>query len=370
MDSPDFADLLDGLEGEARAERAELIPWLLERGITVEQIRDSYAPLLLVSRRALGDDGRLVSARQISQTYGVDPDLVGHIQRAIGVPQSDDPDAPVHPAVDAEMFTYVKQFVDLGFDEERIVAVVRVIADGLAKTAEALRFTALSAMISAGGTTELDIAKSSEALLLSAQPLLGPMIQDMLRLQLRHTMETEAVTAGERAAGLPLPGARPVAVAFADLVGFTRLGEAVPPEELEDLARRLVDLTRDVVVPPVRFIKSIGDAVMLVSPDPAPLLTTMLALVDATEAGDDFLRLRAGVATGLAVNRSGDWFGSPVNLASRITGVARPGSVLVSEAVRDAIGDDAGFEWSFAGARRLKGIKDDTKLFRARLAHR
>jgi adenylate cyclase len=51
--------------------------------------------------------------------------------------------------------------------------------------------------------------------------------------------------------------------------------------------------------------------------------------------------------------------------------VARPGSVLVSEAVRDAIGDDAGlFEWSFAGARRLKGIRDDTKLFRARLAGR
>lgn len=370
MDSPDFADLLDGLEGDARAERAELIPWLLERGITVEQIRDSYAPLLLVSRRVLGDDGRLVSARQISQTYGVHPDLVGHIQRAIGVPQSDDPDAPVHPAVDAEVFGYVKRFVDLGFDEDRIVAVVRVIADGLAKTAEALRFTALSEMMAAGGATELDIAKSSEQLLLSAQPLLGPMIQDMLRLQLRHTMDTEAVTAGERAAGLPLPGARPVAVAFADLVGFTRLGEAVPPEELEDLARRLVDLTRDMVIPPVRFVKSIGDAVMLVSPDPAPLLSIMLALVEATEAGDDFLRLRAGVATGLAVNRSGDWFGSPVNLASRITGVARPGSVLVSEAVHDAIGDDAGFEWSFAGARRLKGIKDETKLFRARSTDR
>lgn len=370
MDSADFADLLDGLEGDERAERAELIPWLLERGITVQQIRESYAPLLLVSRRVLGDDGTLMSARQISEKYGVDLDFLGRIQRAIGVPQSDDPDVPFHPAVDGEMFAYVKQFIDLGFDEERIVAVVRVIADGLAKAAEAIRFTALSAMMSAGGTSELDIARSSEALLLSAQPLLGPMIQDMLRLQLRHTMETEAVTAGERAKGLPLPGARPVAVGFADLVGFTRLGEAVPPEQLEGLAHRLVQLTHELVVPPVRFVKSIGDAVMLVSPEPASLLTTMLALVDATEAGDDFLRLRAGLTTGMAVSRGGDWYGSPVNLASRITGVARPGSVLVSESARDAIGDDAGFEWSFAGARRLKGIKDDTKLFRARLADR
>ncbi|NIH98470.1 adenylate/guanylate cyclase domain-containing protein [Mycolicibacterium fluoranthenivorans] len=366
MDSPDIADLLDGLEGDARAERAELIEWLLEQGITTGQIRDAYSPLLLASRRVLGDDGTLVSAREICESTGIDLDLLRRIQRAIGLPQSDDPDARIHPAIDGDITSYVVKFMDLGFDEDRIVAVIRVIADGLAKTAEAIRFTALSAMMAAGAT-ELEIAKASEALLRQADPLLGPMIQDMLRLQLRHTMETEAVTAGERAKGLPLPGARPVAVAFADLVGFTRLGEAVPPEELEDLARRLVDLTYDVVVPPVRFIKSIGDAVMLVSPDPVPLLVTMLALVDATEAGEDFLRLRAGVATGMAVSRGGDWFGSPVNLASRITGVARPGSVLVSEAARDAIGDDAGFEWSFAGARRLKGIKDDTKLFRARL---
>ena len=47
--------LLDGLEGAARAERAELIPWLLEHGVTVQQIRESYAPVLLASRRMLGD---------------------------------------------------------------------------------------------------------------------------------------------------------------------------------------------------------------------------------------------------------------------------------------------------------------------------
>ena len=91
------------------------------------------------------------------------------------------------------------------------------------------------------------------------------MIQDMLMLQLRHAMETEAVNANERAAGAPLPGARMVAVAFADLVGFTRLAR-VPPEELERLANRLAEAAREVAVKPVRFIKTIGDAVMLVSP--------------------------------------------------------------------------------------------------------
>ena len=198
--------------------------------------------------------------------------------------------------------------------------------------------------------------------------MLGPMIQEMLRLQLRHLMETEAVNATERAEGQRLPGARLVTIAFADLVGFTRLGEVVPPEDLEQLAHRLADLAREVAVPPVRFIKTIGDEVMLVSPDPVALLDAVLDLVDATDGDDDFPRLRAGVATGMAVSRAGDWFGSPVNLASRVTGAARPGSVLVSESAREAIGDDDRFTWSFAGARHLKGIKSDVKLFRARRA--
>ena len=102
-------------------------------------------------------------------------------------------------------------------------------------------------------------------------PLLGPLCDDVLRVQLRHTLEIEAVSAAERAAGA-LPGARSIAVAFADLVGFTRLGEAVPPEELENLASRLTSMATMSAAPPVRFIKTIGDAVMLVSPDPVALL--------------------------------------------------------------------------------------------------
>ncbi len=58
--------LLDGLDGKARADRAELIPWLLDQGVTIEQIRDSDTPVLLASRRILGDDGDYVSAREIS----------------------------------------------------------------------------------------------------------------------------------------------------------------------------------------------------------------------------------------------------------------------------------------------------------------
>jgi adenylate cyclase len=243
--------------------------------------------------------------------------------------------------------------------------VVRVLADGLARAAETMRWIGLAA-ISRPGATELEIAEAYEAMVYRIAPLLGPMIEDMLFLQLRHSMETEAVNASERAAGA-LPGAREVTIAFADMVGFTRLGEEVPPEDLERLARGLADLTRDVVVPPVRLIKTIGDAVMLMSPEPAPLLDAVLDLVAAADK-EDLPQLRVGVASGSAVSRAGDWFGSPVNVASRVTSVARPGSVLVAESTRELIGEAEQFSWSFAGARHLKGVKGETKLFRARRA--
>ena len=361
----DIDELLGDLEGNARVERAELIEWLFEQGITADEIRNAFAPMLLISRRVIGDDGTYMSAREISESYGVDLELLQRVQRAIGLSRVDDPDAAVHMRADGVAATYAQRFIEMGLNADNIVLVVRVLAEGLAHAAEVMRYSALASILRPGAT-ELEIAKGSQALVTQIKPLLGPMIEDMLFMHLRHAMETEAVNASERAAGKPLAGARQVAVAFADLVGFTRLGEEVPPEELGQLANRLADLARDVAVPPVRFIKTIGDAVMFVCTDPAPLLDAVLKLVEITDGDNDFPRLRAGIASGSAVSRAGDWFGSPVNLASRVTAVARPGTVLAAESARDELGDDAGFSWSFAGARHLKGIKDEVRLFRAR----
>ncbi len=358
-------DLLDGLEGTARTERAELVEWLLEQGITADEIRATNPPLLLATRHLIGDDGTYVSTREISETHGIDLMLLQRVQRAIGLARVDDPDAIVHMRADGEAAAYAQRFVELGLDPDQVVLVVRVLAEGLSHAAEVMRYTALAAIMRPG-VTEVEIAKASKALVSQIAPMLGPMIQDMLFMQLRHMMETEAVNAGERAAGKPLPGARQVTVAFADLVGFTRLGEAISAEELGQLASRLAHLARDVTAPPVRFIKSIGDAVMFVCPDPVPLLDVVLKLVDAVDTDNDFPRLRAGVASGMAVSRAGDWFGSPVNVASRVTGVARPGAVLVADSVWETVGDSAEFHGSFAGARRLKGIKNEVRVFRIR----
>lgn len=359
--------LLDGLDGDARAQRAELVGWLLERGVTVEQIRGAFAPMLLASRRFLGDDGTYVSVRETGEKFGMDLDLLQRVQRAMGLPRVDDPDAAVYLRADAEAASFAQRFIDLGLEPDQVVQITRVLAEGLSRAAEVMRYSALSALMSPRAT-EVEIARGLEALVREAAPILGPMIHEVLLTQLRHLMETEAVNASERAEGQRLPGARLVTIAFADLVGFTHLGEAVAPEDLERLAHRLADLAREVAVAPVRFIKTIGDEVMLVSSDPVPLLEAVLALADAAGRDDDLPRLRVGVATGMAVSRFGDWFGRPVNLASRVTGAARPGSVLVAESAYEAIGDDSRYTWSFVGTRRLKGIKSDVKLYRARRA--
>jgi adenylate cyclase len=362
----DIEGLLDGLEGQARTERAELIQWLLGQGFTVDQIRGAVSPMLLPAGRIVGDDGRHVSARQICDETGIDLELLQAIQRALGMPRADDPDAAILLRADSEAAARAKVFIDMGLSREQVIAVTRVLGHGLEQTAEAMRQVVLEAVIQPGAT-ELQLAQAYEGLVQQVSPLLGPLCEDVLRVQLRHTLETEAVSVAERAAGT-VPGARNITVAFADLVGFTRLGEAVPPEELENLASRLSNLAHDVVSPPVRFIKTIGDAVMLVSTDPVALLRTALELLGAAEKYDDFPQLRIGLASGCAVSRAGDWFGSPVNVASRVTGAARPGAVLVSESVREAIGSADGFSWSFAGGRHLKGVKGEVKLFRARRA--
>ena len=138
------------------------------------------------------------------------------------------------------------------------------------------------------------------------------------------------------------------------------------PRELEQLATGWPTIARDVAVPPVRFVKTIGDAVMLVSPDPVPLLDAMLAagrrrgsLIGLSQsAGRDGVR-GGGQPRRRLVRQPGE----PGQPGDR-DGPAGHGSRPSRRAT--AIGDAEGFEWSYAGSRRLKGIKGDTKLYRAR----
>ena len=356
--------LLADLQGQAREERAELIAWLLARGFDINQIRNAFSPMLLPANCALGDDGTSVTTRELADSSGVGLELLQRLHRAAGLVRVENPDAPLQSRADAESVVHAARLVDFGLDPAQVVLIVRLLVDGMTGAAVAMRQAALQASLHPGAT-ERELAQAIERLTEEAEPLLGPMVDDLLRVVLRRSFETEAVNEAERAAGT-VPGAREVAVAFADLVGFTRLGEELLPEELGVIAARFSDLAHDVVTSPVQFVKTIGDAVMLVCADPRNLLTTVLELVEA--AADDFPPLRVGFAFGRAVGRAGDWFGSPVNVASRVTSVAPAGTVRVTESAREAIGDTPGVEWSLAEARHLRGIDGAVLLFDARRA--
>jgi adenylate cyclase len=79
--------LLDGLAGEARRDRAELIAWLLDRGFTVDQIGASLTPMMLPANRVMGDDGSYVSTREMSQQTGIELELLEQLMRAAGLPR-------------------------------------------------------------------------------------------------------------------------------------------------------------------------------------------------------------------------------------------------------------------------------------------
>ncbi len=153
-------------------------------------------------------------------------------------------------------------------------------------------------------------------------------------------------------------------VAFVDVVGFTRLGERIGAVTLGELVGRLSEMAADVANGDVQLVKTVGDAAMFVSPDAAGVVGAALDLVERADAAEDFPAVRAGTAGGPAISRDGDWYGNPVNLASRVTNVARPSSVLGTREVRDAARDD--FLWSPAGTRRLKGVSQPVRLYRAR----
>jgi adenylate cyclase len=351
-----------GLLGRARQERNELVDWLIDRNFRPDQIRNSLSPMLLAANRIIGDDGTTTSAREVAESSDLPLELVQRLHLAAGLARADDPDAAQHSRSDAEAIVPAASLVAFGFDAEEVALLVRLLVDGLTRFAVTMRQAALQALIRPGAT-ELELAAALEELALEVEPLLDPMINRLARLTLRHSFATEAVNAAERATG-QLPGARPVSVAFADVVGFTRLGEAVPPQDLVRVASRLAALTRSVVTEPVQFVKTIGDAVMLVSADAEKLTLAVLDLIAAATA-DQLLPLRVGIASGQAVNRAGDWYGSPVNLASRVTSTAPAGAALMTESTRAALDGALSVSWSFEKAVHLKGIRGEIRLFRA-----
>jgi adenylate cyclase len=364
----DFAaeGLLDDLEDGARASRLALLRQLSAEGVPLEELREAVAAghlSLLPVERAIAGDGPRYSAREVAEISGLDLDLLRRFRAALGVPYGD-PDEKIGGEADLRAALQAKAILDAGLPEDGVLQSARTIGMGMARVAEANRELVVRNLTDPGDD-ERDLAnrlvQTAEALL----PLVGEQLVYAFRANLLEQVKRDVIAAADLASG-EIGGAVERSICFADLVEFTSLGEEIAPEELGVVAGRFEELATSIVAAPVRLVKTIGDAVMMVSPEAGPLVEQALDLVAAAAAeGDDFPVLRAGIATGPTLPQSGDYYGRSVNLASRVTGIARPGSVLVDTATREAAGE-TGYSYSFAGERRLKGIDARTKLFRVR----
>lgn len=367
MDEIDFEaeGLLEGLDGPARDARLRLLSELGEAGVSLDELRRAVTEnrlALLPVERVLGGEGRYTAA-EMAERAGLDPEFLRRQLRAQGLALPAD-DAAAFTERDLEAAKRVAALRSGGFPEEGILEVARVLGMTMSQLAAATRGLVADAFVRPGGD-EYEIAERLRRTAEVFAPMMGDALSYLLDVHLREQIRHDAVAAPQDAAAGP-DGGQAATVAFADLVGFTRLGETLEPEELGVVTGRLAELAADVAEPPVRLVKLLGDAAMLVGREPAPVLEAAIALVEATEReGEDYPLLRAGVAAGSAIPRGGDWYGRPVNLASRITSIARPGSVLTDENVHEALGDD--YSWSFAGEKKLKGL-GEVRLFRCRRA--
>jgi len=198
----------------------------------------------------------------------------------------------------------------------------------------------------------------------SLSPVQAETLKYVHDLHLRESISQVVISESEMQEGLR-PDSGEVTIAFADMVGFTRLGEQLEVDEIGKVTGKLGELATAVARPPVRLVKMIGDAAMLAAPEPQPVVEAVLALVEHA-AEEEIPSLRAGVASGRAVGRGGDWYGRPVNLAARMTSFARPDSVVASEEVKDALDSSDALSFSFAGKRHFKGIKGEVAVHRVR----
>ncbi|HEX3316770.1 MAG TPA: adenylate cyclase regulatory domain-containing protein [Solirubrobacteraceae bacterium] len=367
----DAEGLLEGLEDERdREARRRLLDELDDEGFALEELRRAAREdrlVLLPVERALGDGPPKYTLAELAERAGASRDLALANLRAAGVPVPRDEDVVFHE-VDVESLRRVVSLTESGLPRESVFDLVRATTTGMARIASATR-TVIGESLLRPGDTELDLARRYTAATESLAPMIGPALEYAFTYHLREAIRNDVVDRTMRTTGR-LDAGEDITVAFADLVGFTRLGEERAPEDLGHIVDRLGELANDVAQRPVQLVKLIGDAAMLVSPKPAPLVDAALALVEGVEQeGEDFPPLRAGVASGAALTRGGDWYGRPVNLASRITGIARPGSVLTTGEVREALGEN-GYRWSSAGKRKLKGVRADTRLYRVRPGER
>jgi len=313
-----------------------------------------------------------VTFQHQSDRTGVPIELLLRIREASG-------SAPANPEDrmsegELTIASFIEAQVKAGFRSVAIERLIRVQGDSLRRMAEAeaewWRSEVTVPALAAGARPE-DLSATELSIKLTA--LAEESVLAMYRAHQTHAW-TDNIIAGLEAqlaaAGLHARLERPPAMCFLDITGYTRLTQERGDEAAAELAGTLNRLVQRASLQhggrPVRWL---GDGVMFYFPDPGSGVVAALEMVEGV-AGAGLPPAHVGLHAGPIIFQEGDYYGQTVNVASRIAEYARPGEVLVSQAVVDAASASAaGSAIAFReiGPVELKGVAGAMGLYAARL---
>src|SRR4051812_8571063 len=290
-------------------DRDQLVERLRQKGCADGDIEAAEAGGQLAAyavERALGGEERYTLS-DLPQDTGLGTAYLRELMQAIGRPNPQRGERPFTEE-DLEAVRMIKAFVDAGLGRQDMLEVGRVISQCMAQVAEAVRRLAGNALLQPGDSEYTVGLRFSQAVDELA-PFVPQLLDYHLRAHLRDAIRRQLITDAELQAGR-LQDTTDVAIAFADLVDYTRLGERLAAEDMGQIASRFAALSARTAKRPVRLIKTIGDAALFVSEEVPPLLDTLQQLVKEVDSeGREFPDVRVGVAYGPATTTGGDWFG-------------------------------------------------------------
>ncbi len=294
---------------------------------------------------------------------GLEPELIRRIWAAAGFPA----DSLAHlNEDDLELLRSLGAVLDAGLPLVAFLQLVRVYGQALAHIADAevkLFHLYVHEPMIRDGAPVLEIAEELSDLASELLPLSGPIMDAVHQRWLQHFLEMDAVGHLELVADDVELGRVRVAIAFADLAGYTRLTEEVGEQEALEVVERFVEQVTETLPDDARVIKTIGDEVMVVGTDTSALVDWAVGFQAlATERPLP----RIGIHAGSVLYRDGDYYGRAVNLAARVGARATGGEVLVTPEVKATAGRHLSFH--AIGDVKLKGFDVATELFLARRA--
>lgn len=310
---------------------------------------------------------RTYSLADAAAECGLEEELIERVMRLLGTPTAIESRLTEE---DVDVMKRIAAVLDAGMPLVALLQLVRVYAQSIRKIAEAevrLFHLFVHEPLIADGTDALEMAEQMGGLARELLPTVGPFMEYVHNRYLRFYTEQDVVghMESDLIGAADQLGRVQMAYCFVDLTGFTRFTEEEGDEEALDLIERFVESVEATLPTEALIVKTIGDEVMIVSPEPAML--TEWAVGFLTMFGER-PQPRVGIHYGSAVFRDGDYFGTEVNLAHRVVARALGGEVLVTRQVADAVGESEYLRFDPIGKVALKGFPDPVDLYVARSA--